>query len=243
MDLYKLSASKLKTYSSCGRKFFYDYVERADSPKHVAAIMGTVAHRTIQQTHIARSLDTEIEPVSELYTRNWHEEMALNTGTMPDAKVYVDGMNIVSAYDFTRRSPHTNELEFRLPFPNAIDPICEIHGFIDQMYDWGLVDLKTSKRKPAPYMLDNDIQFIVYNWAFHRLTGEPANHVLWHHLRTADDIQFDAYSDRLDRATRVIERVIEAYETKTWDRNIGEACMFCSHKQPCLGVANVALHP
>lgn len=235
MELVKLSASRLKTYSSCAKKYWYEYVERVETPKHIAAIMGSAVHQTVHNYYSAAR--EGLEPVSPLvdYVRVWGEELKFSPDTQVDQKVFVDGMDIVQRYDFQRRVPLVTEFEFLLPFPDPIEPICEIHGFIDQLYDWGFVDLKTSKRKPAQVLLNNDLQFILYRWAFYSVTGESARQALWHHLRTGEDLQSNANPEKVDFATRVIERILESQERGTWDRNVGEACLFCQHRTPCLG--------
>lgn len=237
MELTRLSASKMKTFSSCPRKFYYEYVERQRQPKHIAALMGSAVHKTIETHYLDRREGIVKDPLL-IYNERISEELNLNPDVEMDGRVIVDGSKIVAAYDFEKREPKVMEMEFFLPFPDALFPICEIHGFIDQMYDWGLVDLKTSKRKPASIMLENDLQFMLYQWAFQELTGEPAKHTLWHHLRTGEDLEVENKLDgkKLGMIERIIVRILEGYETETWDRCVGEACMFCSHKEICLGV-------
>jgi CRISPR/Cas system-associated exonuclease Cas4 (RecB family) len=235
MELPRLSASKLKTFSSCPKKFYYEYVDRQESTKHIAAIMGTAVHKSIDSVYSARRNGHASQDVDILYHIAWTEEFIRSPGAVYDRKVFEDGLGIVKRYDFEKRTPNATEFEFRLPFPDPIMPMCEIHGYIDQMYDWGLVDMKTSKRKPAQVLLDNDLQFIVYAWAFYNIVGENPNHVLWHHLRTGEDLEFNLSIDKVDLASRVVERILESQESSVWDRNVGEACLFCSHRRVCLG--------
>lgn len=232
MDLLKLSASRLKTYSSCPRKYWYTY-ENEKIPPHPSAFMGRAVHRTVELGHNTLKAGEPLpEPVTA-FSKFWLEETAEFEGQI-DHKLYTDGVKIIEKYDFTRRTPEHIELEFKLPFPNKDEALCVIHGFIDQFYEWGLVDLKTGKRKPAALLLNNDLQFILYKWAFKELTGEEPKRVIWHHMRTGEDLDFEI-ADRLDRAKRVVERIVHSYNFNSWDRSIGEACMFCSHQDSCLG--------
>src|SRR5688572_26235555 len=226
MELRSISASKIKTFSSCPRKFMYEYIERQSKTRNVYAAMGTAVHKAIDSTYSAWRGKNAARDPRDVYWDTWAAEIMNNAGMMVDQKVVMDGLTMVEKYDFTRRTPVDTEVEFRLPFPNAIDPICEMHGYIDQMFDWGFVDLKTSKRKPQQFVLDNDLQFIVYKWAFKELTAENPNSIFWFHLRTQEDIPFDLSKDKTDFATRVVERILQAAETGEYDRCIGESCTF-----------------
>lgn len=234
MELRSLSASKLKTFSSCPRKFMYEYVHRQEKVRNAYAAMGTAVHRAIDSTYNAWRMNLTARDPREVYWETWASEVMNNAGMQVEQKIMLDGLSMIEKYDFTRRTPLDTEIEFRLPFPNAIEPICEMHGFIDQMFDWGFVDLKTSKRKPMQFALDNDLQFIVYKWAFKQLTSENPSFVSWFHLRTQEDIPFNLSKDKTDFALHVIERILQAGESDTYDRCIGESCVFCSYREVCL---------
>jgi CRISPR/Cas system-associated exonuclease Cas4 (RecB family) len=228
-SLVTLSASKLKTFSNCPRKYWYDYVERVETKKHPAAVLGTAVHKTIERGY------KEETPPLIIYGQEYNAESKRQE--MPVVgKIFQDGIEMVARYDFTARTPQELELEFRLPFPNAAHPLCMIHGYMDQLYDWGFVDLKTNKRKPLRGVLDNDLQFIVYTWGFKELTGYDPEASVWHHLRTGEDLIADtAGEDKVDLAQRVIERILESQMTGIYDKNVGDPCLFCPHKEPCLG--------
>jgi hypothetical protein len=234
MELKSLSASKIKTFSSCPRKFMYEYIERQEKVKHPAAVMGTAVHKAIDTVYKAWRSDLAAPDPREVYWNVWADEILKNAGMQTDQKLLMDGLSIVEKYDFSKAVPKDTEVEFRLPFPNSIEPICEMHGFIDQMFDWGLKDMKTSKRKPMQFALNNDLQFIIYRWAFKELTGDSPSDVFWFHLRTQEDIAFDLSKDKTDFAARVVERILESNETGVYDRCIGESCVFCSYRAVCL---------
>lgn len=241
-DLPRLSTSKIKTFSTCPKQYWYRYVNK-DKTRHISAAMGSAVHASIDRTYKARKENQPADPAT-FYTQSWYSE--LEKSDIPDDdKVYRDGLQIVNRYDWDRRTPLQGEVEFILPFPDPHNPICELHGFIDQVYDWGLVDLKTNKRKPDQLLLNHDLQFIIYSWAYIQLYGEKPNHTFWHHLRTGEDLASDASSvNKLEYALRKIDSLLEEeYQssndtdsTFTWfDKNIGPACMWCSYKRTCLG--------
>lgn len=236
-ELLTVSASKLKVYAMCPRRFWYEYIEKAERTKHPAAAMGTAIHKAVELGHQKIRDGQDAGLVSIMSVKDYSDtldEVAAKDGIVVDTFYYRDGVKMMQAYDFTKRMPVESELEFRLPFPDPISPLCYIHGYIDQMYDWGIVDLKSSKRKPMQGLLDNDLQFITYWWAYHQITGEVPNHVLWHHLRTSEDL-VAAVAHKTDDVARVVERIYDSQVTGIYDKCVGEACRICSFRAACLG--------
>jgi len=225
-----LSASKLKTFSACNRKYYYEYVDKQQTKKHPAAALGTAVHKTIELVY-----KEQVDPVLTFAnTFNAELELAGIDGRDIKPELLRDGVKMVSNYKFDRRTPKEMELEFLLPFPNQAHPLCQIRGFIDQSYDWGFVDLKTNKFKPLGGVLDNDLQFIVYDWAFAEIYGYQPSNKIWHHLRTGEDLYAET-TGKLDNAVRVIEKILDSDMTGVYDRSVGEACRICPHRLICLG--------
>ena len=227
--LTTLSASKLKTFSSCEKKYYYEYIEKACTDRHPAAALGTSVHKTIE--HVYREQTDPIATFSEIFGK----EIAQYEDTGIDLRKYqTDGIKMVRQYNFARRTPTAMEVEFLLPFPNQAHALCQIRGFIDQTYDWGFVDLKTNRTKPLNSVLDNDLQFLIYDWAFEQINGYEARDKIWHQLRTGEDLYADTVG-KLDNVTRVIERILDSYMTGIYDRSVGDPCRICSHRKACLG--------
>ena len=229
-ELVTLSASKLKTHSMCPRKFWYSYVKKEPQKRHPAAVMGSAVHRTIE--HVYKNPEEGTVP-GVLY-QSFFEEEAAKSEVVHDQRYYIDGLKIVANYNFDLRTPVQLEYEFRLPFPNQAHPICIIHGYIDQAYDWGLVDLKTSRAKPLIGMLNYDLQFIIYAWAFREIYGYDPTVVYWHHLRTGDDLPADVLN-KTDHATAAITNLLSADLYQSYPRSVGEHCRYCPFRTSCLG--------
>jgi len=227
--LITLSASKLKTFTACERKYYYEYIDRRESKKHPAAALGTAVHKTIERVY---KEGTDPAPI---FLAEFDKEIVQYEDVDVDLRKYrADGVKMVQLYKFDRRVPVEMELEFLLPFPNQAHPLCNIRGIIDQTYDWGFVDLKTNRSKPLHSVLDNDIQFILYDWAYNEIYNTPAVNRVWNHLRTGEDLYADT-TGKLDNATRAIERILEKQVTGIYDRSIGDPCRICNFRLPCLG--------
>lgn len=242
--LMTLSASKLKTWNGCHRQFYYSYVERKErGPKHPAALTGSSVHKAVENTFRAIKEQQEVDPVTE-YELAYQEELRDNPDTPINRRSYDDGMKMIARYDFVKRVPEEVEQKFTLPFPNANNPLCYITGFMDQVFPWGVVDMKSSREKPLAGVLGFDAQFIVYNWAFEQLHGEPAKAVIWQHLRTGEDIIADVQDPyKLRGVVNAVEEIIGrdiakelfADPAELYERNIGQPCRWCDHRLVCLG--------
>ncbi len=224
-----LSASKFKTFIGCGRRFKYQYIERVPVLKHPAAALGTAIHTTIDgvfkkkkdpiQLFLA-SFDNELRDANILL--NYEEYQ----------KYQADGVKMVGDYDYAMWQPVETEVEFRLPFPNKHHPLCEIHGFIDQTFQWGFADLKSNKQKPKQEELDDDLQFIAYQWAFEQIYNRPAERSIWYHLRTQQPIEAHVIG-KTDRVLEVVKDLLQARRENTFVKNRTFFCRFCPFKDPC----------
>jgi CRISPR/Cas system-associated exonuclease Cas4 (RecB family) len=97
--LITLSASKLKTYSACPRKFYYEYMDRQESEKHPAAALGTAVHKTIEKVY------REQTDPAVTFLATFDTETAEFDETVDLRKYKTDGIKMVSNYKFERRTP------------------------------------------------------------------------------------------------------------------------------------------
>lgn len=229
MALPTLSASKLKTFVGCNKRYQYQYIERFPQDKHPAAALGTAVHATIDKVYKQRQ-----DPVS-LFIKEFTKELYdanLNLDPFVLARYTADGIAMVGDYNYLDNNPTATEVEFRLKFPNDSQAICTIHGFIDQIYDWGFVDLKTNKQKPKQEDLNSDLQFILYQWAYKQITGNPAMFSVWHHLRTQE--RLNAYVLNKEAfAEKTIEDILTAKQSGEYPKNRAYHCRWCPFKEPC----------
>jgi hypothetical protein len=226
-----LSASKLKTYKLCSQRYKYQYVDKLPSPKHPAAALGSAVHATIDKVFKQRQ-----DPVS-LFIQEFNHELhnyniSLDHLSYGYAKSLSDGIAMVGDYPFSSYTPKETEVEFWEGFPNDSSSI-KIHGYIDQLYDWGIVDLKTNARKPKQEDLDNDLQFILYQWAFKKLTGSYPRKVLWYHLRTQEELAADVIGKE-HIAEQAIDQIVYSLQEDLFSPVVGYQCKFCPFVDRCI---------
>lgn len=225
-----LSASKLKTFSTCERKYKYAYIDRLPQEKNQFAALGSSIHKAVERGYKNPEL---LRDRMMLALNSYNEEIAKHE-ISPDSKAVKDVVHMLEIYDFEKRKPKDLEMEFLLPFPNQAHAICQINGYLDQTFDEGFIDLKSNRNKPRQYMLDNDLQFIIYDWAFAEIYNYEPEMRTWLQLRTGEEFQADV-TGKLDLAVREIEKILDAEITGVYDKHIGDWCGYCPFQEPCLG--------
>lgn len=232
-----LSASKLKTFVGCGRRYKYQYIERVPVLKHPAAALGTAIHNTIDAVYKEKR-----DPI-KFFVDAFDEEIR-NANILLNYDEYQkyreDGIKMVGDYPYNDWMPIATEVEFRLPFPDKHRPLCEIHGFIDQTHEWGFADLKSNKQRPKQEELDNDLQFIIYQWAYEQLRGKPAEKCVWYHLRTQQAINADVIGKN-DVALNVIRELLQVRRDNTFTKNRTFFCRWCPFRDPCYAEDDVEI--
>lgn len=229
-NLRTLSASKIKTFQTCNRQYKYRYVDRVQSEKTQSLALGSAVHKAVEKIYKDRSLARDRTQV----VLACYNEQVLENELPFDARAMKDAVKMIDLYDFDRRDPRELELEFTFAFPNQAHPLAYINGYLDQFYDEGFLDMKSNKYRPKQFVLDNDLQFILYAWAFKEITGYDPQLKTWLHLRTGEEFDADVVG-KLDLAQREIEKILEAEVTGIYDKHTGEWCGWCPYQEECLG--------
>lgn len=200
--------------------------------RHPAAALGSAVHGTVESVYRSWGLgQTILDPIT-IFQAKFKEELG---DTEVDHSYYnkllIDGIKMVGDYNWSLRTPVELEQQFLIPFPNEVRPVCLIKGYLDHIFDWGFVDLKTNGKKPTATELDNDLQFIIYAWAYERLYGRVPEKCIWHHLRTHQDIEADVVGK-----IAILEPIIHTLLTDIeYKKTTGFHCRWCPHKVDCLG--------
>lgn len=228
-----ISASKIKTFTECSRKYYYHYIDRIPEPVGGRALLGRCVHKAIE-------LGFQGQDALSVYNEYWLRGASEVQDNSNLTKLYNEGLQMVDKYNFHQAPPIEMELGFNLPFPNEKEPLCYVQGYIDQIFQHGvIVDLKTGLRRPKAGVLDNMPQFVLYGWAYSQLYGELPRHIYWEHLRTAERIEahisLEAVEDVYDNAEELIERLQQTQDARKYTKNVGSSCDYCAYRGPCLG--------
>ena len=178
-----LSASRLKLYLECPKMYKYKYLQKGEERPNIYAIHGSALHKAIELQYKEKAVPYTI------YT-----DRMLKYGTRDVlgfdqyARLYKEGIEILETFDTAWYIPRIEKKKpalerwFNLPYPNAEKPICMIRGYMDLIQLDSVVDFKSSKLKLSKKKVENDLQFIIYYWAFNQLYGYYPDRIIYHRL-------------------------------------------------------------
>lgn len=250
-DLLTISASRLRVFKICQRQFYYKYIlhynDRPDenNDKNIAALLGLALHKAIQEQY-----ENNARPslVFQEYMNNTLEEWETK-GYKVNALDYFPralkiGKEILKDFDWQRFTPIEDdvigkgiEVNFTLPFPNRENAIVNINGLIDDITIFDeIIDHKSATKAPSQDILNGDIQFLLYTWAYEQIYNKKPEHIYWHHLRSSKLIEYSIrdFDFKIEQLTLDIEAMINT--THYPRRDIDEVCLTkCSFYELCYG--------
>jgi len=209
-----ISASRLKSFRTCQRQYFYKYVlpknQRPKDQAGISALFGTALHKTIE----AYYKDSTINPT--FYFQDYllkaveeQEKIGQVKGAEWVNKLMAMGKKILREFDWTRFDPIQLEFEFLLPYPNKEAPLFYVTGIIDMITrDGRVIDHKSQSRVPTKDLLDNDGQFILYAWAYQQIYGQLPTAVVWNQLRTGKLVEIDIFTGFDQKLTYLVEDIM-----------------------------------
>lgn len=230
------SASRIATYQTCPRLYYFQYVEKLEQPKHILTLMGSALHKSIETFY-----QQGTQPLSvfskEFYGSLRHADTAVGLrGKESPAEVFLLGQSILEKIEWTFK-PIKIEMGFNIPFPSEESPVCNMRGFIDMVLEGDiLVDHKSSKTKPTKKKLSDNIQFLIYMWAYNKTFGKFPEKMYWHHLRTQEliEVSIDNFDQRIEALQDVIIRIQTDATYDKIDQN-GFCRNVCNFKDRCWG--------
>jgi RecB family exonuclease len=231
-ELPHISASKIKTYKTCNRQYYYKYiappVSQESEERNVGALIGTALHKAIE-TYYKEKINPAL--TFQAMIHSIYDEWELQGYTIKGeewlSKNVKEGKQMLKDMQFDTFHPTALELHFSLPFPNEIEPIALMTGYIDLVDEvaYVIADHKSQRKVPAQDQLDNDAQFIIYYWAFEQLYKNPPQHIYWNHLRTSTLIEVNIannYEDKLQQLTADVQAMLQ--NTHYARINLGDVC-------------------
>lgn len=236
IQIIKLSASSIKTYKDCPRKYFYSYIERLPQKEHDYFELGNLCHRTLELFHDlykegSTKFDTLNKLMSHCFTEAKKEGKKLTPQIIEDAK----GMLMDYLKSVINKVPEVKETEQAFDF--MINEDIRIRGFIDRVDlqpdgTLQVVDYKTTK---DPKYLD-PMQLLIYGLAlrnqYPEMTRYKASYVLLKHKSKFMDFNFG-----LADLQKVEAEIIKYGETirneNEWQPIPTRLCNWCDFKDVC----------
>lgn len=121
------------------------------------------------------------------------------------------GKRILETFPWGDYTPIVQELAFDIPFSDHT----RIKGYIDMVEPFNFVDFKSSKKEPDN--LHNDMQFILYTWAYYQLYNLWPTYGTWHHLRTNTPYFFVVNPKVIEKQIEDLKIIAEKIHADTFE--------------------------
>lgn len=200
--LPRVSASKLKLYEACPKQYLAKYlVPQEGELVSIYGVSGSAIHKAIEMKYKEGT-----DPITTFAGRR-RKFVTAEVDRFEDyTRVLAEGYNILDAFDFSWYKPVDLEKHFKLPYPNEENAICTIEGYMDLVEDDRVVDFKSGKDKVDIAYVEQDLQFIIYYWAFGQIYGKLPKRVTYHRLK--DHTMVDGRDFNLTKLNDIIEEFL-----------------------------------
>lgn len=233
------SVSKLQVIQQCGRKFKYQYIDKLPTVKDATLKFGTAVHHCLETMH-KESIWTE-GGIQRLWADVWTPYVASidwSQETLTNRAYKNRGQEMLLVYGMdSYKNDEILELEKRFR-TKPTDTLPTFGGMIDKVFVRGgrarVVDYKTSKYPPDPFILASDPQLTMYYLACKEL-GYDVEDFAIHNLKDGTEY----WTKRSDQDVEILLESIRESQEKIkhgmFSRNISFMCKNCPFKKECLG--------
>jgi len=240
-QLLKLSASSMKTFDQCPKKYFYNYIAREPRKQWDHFDLGNLCHKTLEIFHeIYMTEGARGGSLSSLMSHSFTEARKDFLRTKGD--IIAEAKKLVQNYlKYVSQNgmPHVKGVEtsFKL---NITDDIL-VRGFLDRVDIlptngiFHIVDYKTTKNKR--YL--EPFQLLIYGlWLISEYPDVEtfkASYVLLRHNSTSKSYEFNR--EDIDKVKKKIltfaDSIRNCGEEDNWVPITGPLCNWCDFKQIC----------
>lgn len=218
-----ISASLIEDYLSCNRKVHYriNRPKTVESPKE--AVIGDAVHRSLELFWDDR--DKALDFVNKVLDEG---------GIATVSNVAFSTMCIDNFFDnFRDYLTSTDAIE--KGFKIQIERDVFVVGKMDRISNNSVFDWKTSRNPPS--QISNNVQFVLYNWAYEKLNKRKPTGVYYGALTKGKLIRYrheSFYEDVL--INQIIPDIISSIRNKRFSPNgvFRHACFRCQYSSTCL---------
>jgi hypothetical protein len=222
MSIY-LSASSIKDFISCSKKVEYRYKKPFPEVVSKAMLLGKIAHYIFEAGWKDRDLANSIL----VEQADKHKLLKADRTTL---SFYIDMFFL--NFQPALRDDDLIEHQFKIPLHDDVYLV----GKIDRISNGNVYDWKTGSR--VSKSLSNDIQCIVYDFAYRSLFNKTASGVCLGILAKGQLVPF--VRDELyyrEVFSNIIPRMIKTIKADNFERTgmFNHSCYWCQYKEGCLG--------
>ena len=229
MKLEYISASRLDTYSTCRRKYYYIYELKLEKSTHPAAHLGSAIHKALEN-YVAKGTD-----LIQAYNDAYKESPLTSKAYYDDGKAIIESLIKRGIID-EGSTPLATEQPFDLVLDNGV----RLKGVIDRVDKIRddlieITDYKSTKYPFTQKEIDNNIQVGVYSLVAreHLYPGYPLilitfDFVRYHRMGT---FRTDSQLEALKIYLATMKAKIESDENP--EGTVGSHCRYCDYRVMC----------
>ena len=253
MPIY--SYSRLGSFETCPRKYWYSYIEKPDIERvdGVEAFLGSRAHDSLEELH-RRRMGGQIMGKDELlawyeqsWEKNWHDNVRVVDKTLTAEDYRQVGRNSLQLY-YDRYHPfdqdQTLKLEARVLISLDDEDKYRLQGYIDRLTQrpdgtYEIHDYKTSKSVPTQEQADADTQLALYQIGVEGMWDDVKQvDLVWHYVRFDKEIRSRRTPEQLDALRQSRIAVIDDIESRGKDEanfptSPSRLCDWCDFRELC----------
>lgn len=228
MPIY-LSASSIADFIRCPQKVLYRIKKTVPQVQSKEMIVGQIAHYALEKGWKDRDRAYEI-------LKQESSRQELSKTDLTNLQFMID----IFFLNFKRLLGENDLIEFNFKLSLYDDVF--IVGKLDRISGGNLYDWKTASRLPSK--LSNDVQCIVYDWAFQKHFGIKAKSISVASLAKGELIPY--VEDKMyvkEIFDNIIPRMIRTIKNESYERlgMFNHSCFKCPYKSGCLERTNNVL--
>src|SRR5689334_7758950 len=217
-----LSASSIADFIDCPQKVLWRLTKPFPEIKSVAMVKGIIAHYAIEKGWKDRERALSI-------VKQEIKKEELSKKDQVDLEFMMD----IFFLNFRGLLGNDDLIEHRFRIPLYDDVF--IVGKMDRISGGNLYDWKTSSKLPS--RLSNDVQCIIYDWAYNKLFDREASSICVASLQKGDLIPYvkDTFYTK-EIFNNIIPRMIRTVKNQSYERlgMFNHSCFMCPYKIGCL---------
>ena len=236
-----LSASKVKTFKQCPRKFYYNYIEKLPKKQWDHFDLGIFVHSVLERFHEGFREDGQIDNIKKLMTKSFAFEKdkleTENKGLSREILLSAKEMLLDYLYKIENEGLNTKILSLEEEFKIKLNEDFSLIGFIDRIdldLDgiYHIADYKTSKS--SKYM--DDFQLRVYG--MHLLEEFPevdffrGSYIMLKLQSKLVSYKFNKIDIEKEKQ-KLIEIADIISKEKKWKTNQTKLCDWCDFRDVC----------
>jgi CRISPR/Cas system-associated exonuclease Cas4 (RecB family) len=221
MSIY-ISASGISDFIRCPQKLLYRFTKPFPEIPSREMIIGKVVHSAIERGWKDRNGAIEYARTASAYNKLTSKELS-------NVEFFLD----IFFLNFRGLVKDGDKVEYSFKIPLYDDVL--LVGKMDRISSGNIIDWKTTAKPPK--RLDNDVQCVIYEYAYSVLFNKKPSSICVASLSTGKLIPYtrnDSYVDEI--FNRVIPNLIKTVKNESYEK-IGifnGSCPKCQYRKGCL---------